>query len=98
VNLLERIFDKLRLPDPKPSEGIVIEDQEGVLEAIAQQPGSIIKMSNPYRAGKPLRYRTVMRLLDREDLVITVAADLESTAYITLTAKGWDRLLTVDKQ
>ncbi len=93
MRLLERIFDKLRWPDPKPTEGILIEDQIGVLKAIAEQPGSIIKggpASEPYRAGKPLRYRTVERLLGLEEL--RIGRDLSGIEYITLTARGWDRI------
>ena len=101
MRLIERIFDKLRWPDPKPSEGIVIEDQIGVLKAIAKEPGSIIKDEEPYRAGKPLRYRTVQRLLELGQL--TNGQDDRSIAYshivrdvglpyITLTARGWERI------
>ncbi len=90
MNLLERIFDKLRWPDPKPTEGIVIEDQIGVLQAIATQPGSIIKDEEPHRAGKPLRYRTIQRLLELEQLVS--GRDDRGIDYITLTARGWDRI------
>ncbi len=101
MNLLERIFANLRWPDPKPTEGIVIEDQIGVLQAIAQQPGSIIKDEEPYRAGKPLRYRTVQRLLglgqltngqdDRSIAYSHIVRDI-GLPYITLTARGWDRI------
>jgi hypothetical protein len=98
MNLLERIFDKLRLPDPKPSEGIVIEDQIGVLRAIAAQPGSVIRAEEPYRAGKPLRHRTVERLLATHDLHIQRAdVFMETAAVITLTAFGWERITDVDK-
>ncbi len=90
MRLLERIFDKLRWPDPKPSEGIVIEDQIGVLKAIAKEPGSIIKDEEPHRAGKPLRYRTIQRLLEMEQLVSF--RDDGGTSYITLNARGWERI------
>jgi hypothetical protein len=96
MNLLERIFDKLRWPDPKPSEGIVIEDQIGVLKAIAEQPGSVIRADNLW-AGKPLRHRTVERLLAMHDLFLQRADDMESTSVITLTAFGWERITDVDR-
>ena len=96
MNLLERIFANLRWPDPKPSEGIVIEDQIGVLRAIAKQPGSMIRADDPYRAGKPLRHRTVDRLLTMHHLHIQRADDIESTSVITLTAFGWERITDVD--
>ena len=95
MNLLERIFANLRWPDPKPSEGIVIEDQIGVLRAIAKEPGSIIKVNTidvPYRAGKPLRYRTVQRLLELEQLTLQRAHDGSDLTLITLTARGWERI------
>ncbi len=88
---LEQLFSKLRWPDPKPTEGIVIEDQIGVLKAIAKEPGSIIKDVEPHRAGKPLRYRTIQRLLELKQLVLG-REDLRGIAYITLTARGWDRI------
>ena len=94
MTLLERwaeILNSLRWPDPKPTEGIVIEDQIGVLKAIAKEPGSIIKDEEPYRAGKPLRYRTIQRLLELEQLVLG-REDLRGIDYITLTARGWDRI------
>ena len=90
MNLLEQIFAKLRWPDPKPTEGIVIEDQIGVLKAIAKEPGSIIKDEAPHRAGKPLRYRTIQRLLNLEQLVS--GRDDRGIDYITLSARGWDRI------
>ncbi len=95
MRLIKRIFDKLRWPDPKPSEGIVIEDQIGVLKAIAKQPGSIIRVEDPslpYRADKPLRYRTVIRLIEMDQLTIQHADDATGTNYITLTARGWERI------
>ncbi len=93
MTLLERwaeILNSLRWPDSKPSEGIVIEDQIGVLQAIAQQPGSIIKDEEPHRAGKPLRYRTIQRLLELGQLVS--GRDDRGINYITLTARGWERI------
>ncbi len=93
MNLLERIFANLKWPDPKPSEGIVIEDQIGVLKAIAKQPGSIIRVGKndePYRADKPLRYRTVQRLFDLEEL--RNHRDPSGIEYITLSARGWERI------
>ncbi len=91
MRLIERIFDKLRWPDPEPLlEGSVIEDQIGVLKAIATQPGSIIKDEEPHRAGEPLRYRTVQRLLTLEQLVS--GRDDRGISYITLTARGWERI------
>ncbi len=99
MTLLERwaeILNSLRWPDPKPPEGIVIEDQIGVLKAIAKQPGSIIKDEEPhslvlvFRAGKALRYRTIHRLLEMEQLVI--GRDDRGINYITLTARGWERI------
>ena len=95
MNLLKRIFANLRWPDSKPSEGIVIEDQIGVLQAIAEQPGSIIKDEEPHRAGKPLRYRTVQRLLALDDLVYHRTDN--GTLYIVVTSKGWERITDVDK-
>jgi hypothetical protein len=97
---LERLSEilsdwKLQFPDPKPSEGIVIENQVLVLRAIAHQPGSIIKDEEPYRAGKPLRYRTVRRLLDLG--LLTSGRDDRGIDYITVTPKGWDRITDVDK-
>ncbi len=68
----------------------MIEDQIGVLRAIAKEPGSIIKDEEPHRAGKPLRYRTIQRLLELEQLV-SGRAD-RGIDYITLTARGWDRI------
>ena len=75
----------------------MIEDQIGVLKAIAEQPGSMIRGNEPYRADQPLRYRTVQRLLATHDLHIQRADDVESTTVITLTAFGWERITDVDK-
>jgi hypothetical protein len=97
MSLLDRVAEvlhSLRWSDLKPSEGIVIEDQIGVLRAIAHSPGSIIKDEEPHRAGKPLRYRTIQRLLKLEQL--TNGLDDRGIGYITLTAEGWDRIVVVD--
>ena len=81
----------------------MIEDQIGVLQAIAKQPGSIIKDEKPHRAGKPLRYRTVKRLLDMGDLSTGRGYNSSGTdvtlgyEYITLTSAGWERITNVDK-
>ena len=91
------IIDFLKWPDLRPTESIVIETQEAVLKAIARQPGSIITGEEPYRADKPLRYRTVQRLLTLEDLSIGRGYDISGTDYITLTAQGWERITDVDR-
>ena len=97
MNLLERIFANLRFPDPKPSEGHMIESQEAVLKAIARQPGSSIHGEEPFKADRPLRYRTVQRLLELGDLAFQRADDFEGTSYIVVTAQGWDRITKIDK-
>ncbi len=92
MNLLERIFANLRWPDPKSTEGILIEDQIGVLQAIAKEPGSVIPFEDPPRAGdRPIRFRTVRRLVELDQLWIT-QADHNNNLYLTLTARGWDRI------
>ncbi len=91
MNLLERIFSNLRWPDPE-SEDFVIESQDAVLKAVARQPGSAIKADEPYRADRPLRYRTVQRLLEFGDLAFQRADDAEGTTYIIVTAQGWNRI------
>ncbi len=75
----------------------MIESQEAVLKAIARQPGSSIHGDEPFKADKPLRYRTVQRLLELEDLALQRADDNDGTTFIIVTAQGWDRITKIDK-
>ena len=70
----------------------MIEDQIGVLKAIAKEPGSVIPFEDPPRAGgKPIRFRTVRRLVELDQLWVT-QANHNNNLYLTLTARGWDRI------
>jgi len=96
MTLLERwaeILTSLRWPDPKPTEGgIVIEGQLEVLKAIAKEPGSVIPFENSPRAGdRPIRFRTVRRLVELDQLGIR-HSDQDNNLYLTLTARGWERI------
>ena len=99
LNRFAEVIARLEFPDsPSSQDPPMLESQTFVLRAIAEQPGSVIRAMEPYRAGdKPLRARTVERLLATHELHIQRADDVGGTTFITLTAFGWDRITTVDK-
>lgn len=91
---LSKILSEMRIQylDPKRTEGSVIENQVAVLKVIAQQPGSVIPYVDPPRAGnKPIRFRTVRRLVELDQLGIR-QSDLNNSLYLFLTARGWERI------
>ena len=99
LDRLAEIFTSLSWPDSKTAEVSVIERQESVLYIIAQQPGSVIAWSENLRAGdKPIRLRTVTRLVDMGELEILRADNPEGTLYVQLTIAGWDRIAKVDNR
>ncbi len=76
---------------------LILEKQNDVLKAVAQQPGSAVAWSDRMRAGdKPLRLRTIERLIELGDLEIRRADDYEGTMYLQLTVQGWDRVVKID--
>ena len=98
IGRLVEIIDNLEWPDPKASEGPVIESQVAVLRAIARQPGSVILYEDPARAGtKPIRFRTIRRLVELGDLEIH-QSDQSQKLYLVLSNEGWDRITKVDKE
>ena len=96
LDRLAEVIGSLEWPDPKPlslKDPSMIERQESVLRVIAQRPGSAIVWSETPRADeRPIRLRTVERLVDMGELEILRADNAEGTLYIQLTAKGWDRI------
>lgn len=99
LDRLAEIINSVEWPDPKPTEGSVIESQMLVLKAIAERPGSVIAWSETPRVeDKPIRLRTVERLIDIGELEMRRADDADGTLYVQLTVKGWDRITKkVDK-